>query len=257
MAIENNSVPNVNYRSRFADVEYASPELLNPGNHALILIDHEGQMAFAMEGVNKTELRNNLALLGYYTRLYDIPVILSTIGERMFSGPIIKELRDFYPDAVIYDRMSLNLWEDKPSRDAVIATGKKKLVFAGLWTDVCLAFPVISALKAGYEVYFITDASGSVSKEAHDMAIQRMIQAGAIPMTSVTYISENIRDYSRQDNATPEVAKLMHEGFIKYISLGIGADYADYMVPSYGFFKGFPSASNTLESNEKLVPVQS
>lgn len=233
-------IPSVDYKNRFKDQEYASPELLNPKNHVLVLIDHEGQMCFAMEGVNKLELRNNLAILGHYANIYDIPVVLSTIGERVFAGPLFNEIRIFYPSAPVYDRTSLNLWEDKASREAILAYGKQRIVFAGLWTDVCLAFPVLSTLAAGHEVYFIADASGSVSKEAHDMAVQRMIQAGAVPLTTIAYISENIRDYGRKDNTDPQVGKLLHEGMIKYMNFGIGVDYADHMVPNYPYYTGFP-----------------
>jgi phosphoribulokinase len=133
----------------------------------------------------------------------------------------------------------MNLWEDTASREAILSYGKNRIVFAGLWTDVCLAFPVISALAAGFEVYFIADASGSVSKEAHDIAVQRMIQAGAVPLTTIAYISENIRDYGRKDNTDQNVGQLLHEGMIKYMNFGIGVDYADHMVQSYPYYKGF------------------
>ena len=239
MTNENNSVPNTNYRQRFSDLKFKSPELLNPLNHTLILIDHEGQMAFPTESTHKLELKNNLATLGYFSKMYEIPVILSTIGEKYFAGPILKELRQYYNDAPVYDRTSMNLWEDDKAREAVIATGNKKLVFAGLWTDVCLAYPVISALKAGYEVYFISDASAAMSKEGHQTAIQRMIQAGAIPLGTVAYTSEVIRDYGREDNSTPDIGAAIHEWMIKYSGIGSGADYADYMVQSYPTYKGF------------------
>ncbi|HET6995648.1 MAG TPA: isochorismatase family protein, partial [Chitinophagaceae bacterium] len=180
MSNESNSIPNTNYRKRFGHLEFKSPELLNPMNHTLILIDHEGQMVFPTESTSRLELRNNLASLGYLSKIYEIPVILSSIGEKTFAGPLLSELSQFYPDEPVYDRSSTNFWEDDKAREAVIATGNKKLVFAGLWTDVCLAYPVLSALKAGYEVYFIADASAAMSKESHERAIQRMIQAGAI-----------------------------------------------------------------------------
>jgi nicotinamidase-related amidase len=239
MSNENNSIPNTNYRNRFGHLDFKSPELLNPMNHTLIFIDHEGQMTFPIESTPRLELRNNLASLGYFSRMYEIPVILSTIGEERFAGPIMKELRQFYPDAPVYDRSSVNFWEDDAAREAVIATGNKKLVFAGLWTDVCLAYPVISALKAGYEVYFITDASGAMTKESHDVAIQRMIQAGAIPLGTISYTYEVIRDYGREDNRTADIADLRHEWMIKYTGIGSGVDYADYMVQNYATYTGF------------------
>src|SRR4030095_3853266 len=126
MTNSNIVVPDTNYRKRFAHLEFKSPELLNPFNHTLILIDHEGQMTFPTESTSKLELRNNLASLGFITKMYEIPVILSTIGEENFAGPILGELRQFYPDAHIYDRSTVNFWEDDAAREAVIATGNKK-----------------------------------------------------------------------------------------------------------------------------------
>ena len=239
MSNENNSIPNTNYRKRFSHVDFKSPELLNPMNHTLILIDHEGQMTFPTESTSRLELRNNLASLGYFSKMYEIPVVLSTIGEKTFAGPILMELRQFYPDEPMYNRTGLNLWEDDKAREAVIATGNKKLVFAGLWTDVCLAFPVISALKAGYEVYFIADASAAMSKESHERSIQRMIQAGAVPHSTVSYTFEVIRDYGREDNRDSDIGAHMHEWRIKYTAIGTGVDYAIYMVQNYPPYKGF------------------
>jgi hypothetical protein len=239
MSAERKEFSETNYGQKFADLEYASPELLNPKNHTLVLIDHEGQMFSAVEGVNRVELRNNLEMLSFFTRVYQIPVILSTIGEKLFAGPLFREIRQIYHDVPTYDRWTMNAWEDKATREAIIKTGKKKLVMAGLWTDICLGFTVISALKAGYEVYFIADASGATSKEAHEMAVQRMIQVGAIPLAAITYVAEILRDYSRADNASPEIGSLAHEGMIRYMNFGVGVDYADFMVPSYPPYKGF------------------
>jgi hypothetical protein len=239
MSNENNYIPDTHYRKRFSHVDFKSPELLNPVNHTLILIDHEGQMTFPTESTSRLELRNNLASLGYFSKMYEIPVVLSTIGEKTFAGPLLMELRQFYPDEPLYDRTTLNLWEDDKARNAVIAKGNKKLVFAGLWTDVCLAFPVISALKAGYEVYFIVDASAAMSRESHERAVQRMIQAGAVPHSTMSYTFEVIRDYGREDNSDADIAARMHEWRIKYTAIGTGVDYAIYMVQNYPPYKGF------------------
>jgi hypothetical protein len=239
MSKENSGIPSTNYRQRFKDLKFKSPELLNPLNHTLVMIDHEGQMAFPTESTSRLELKNNLGSLGFFSKMYEIPVVISTIGEKYFAGPVIKEFRQYYPDSPVYDRSSMNLWEDDKAREAVIATGNKRLVFAGLWTDVCLAYPVISSLKAGYEVYFIADASAAMTKEGHEMAIHRMIQAGAKPLGTVSYTSEVVRDYGREDNKTADIGALLHEWMIKYSGIGMGVDYADYMVKSYPTYKGF------------------
>jgi nicotinamidase-related amidase len=231
--------PDFSYSKKFEGLEYNTPELLNPTNHTLILIDHEGQMAFSVESISKIELRNNVGTLSYFARAFDIPLILTTIGERMFAGPLFPEIREFHPDAKSYDRTSQNAWEDRAAREAIIATDKKKLVMAGLWTDVCLAFPAISALNAGYDVYFVADASGANSVAAHELAVQRMIQAGAKPLGTTAYISEIVRDWGRADMIDPEFSALIHQGIIRFSNMGLGLDYADYMVPAYPAYKGF------------------
>lgn len=231
--------PKFSYAKKFKGLEYNSPELLNPTNHAMVLIDHEGQMAFSIESITRMELRNNIGTLAFFARAFDIPLVLTTIGEKMFAGPLFPEIREFHPDAKIYDRTSQNAWEDKAVREAIIATGKKKVVMAGLWTDVCLAFPVISALKAGYDVYFVADASGANSPAAHELAVQRMIQAGARPLGTTAYVSELVRDWGRADMVDPEFSAMLHTGIIRFSNMGLGVDYADYMVPAYPAFKGF------------------
>ncbi len=180
-----------------------------------------------------------MGTLSFLARAFDVPLILTTIGERMFAGPLFPEIRECHSAARVYDRTSQNPWEDKAVREAFIATGKKKIVMAGLWTDICLAFPVISARKAGYEVYFVADALGANSVAAHELAIQRMIQAGAVPLGAAAYTSELVRDWGRADMLDDEFSALMHGGLTRFSNLGLGADYADHMVPSYPSFKGF------------------
>ncbi|MEM9078901.1 MAG: hydrolase [Bacteroidota bacterium] len=192
----------------------------------MLLIDHEGQMAFAVESQPIEELRNNTGLIAGASKLFEVPTIITTVAEKQFSGPIFPEIREHYPDESTYiDRTTMNSWEDKNFVKAVEATGKKKLVMAGLWTEVCINLAALSALEDGYEVYVISDASGAVSQEAHDMAMARMIQAGVIPMTSMQYMLEVYRDWARSDQyiEVNELAKRYGGAY------GLGIDYIKTM----------------------------
>ncbi|MEM6718007.1 MAG: hydrolase [Bacteroidota bacterium] len=208
------------------DPSNAAKQVLDPGNHTLILIDHEGQMAFAVESQPVEELRNNVGLLAGTSKLFNIPTIITTVGERTFSGPVFPEIREYYPNEKEYiDRSTMNSWEDKNFVKAVEKIGKKRIVIAGLWTEVCTTLAALSALEDGYEVYVITDASGGVSQEAHDMAVARMIQAGVIPMTSMQYLLENYRDWARSEDylAVNALAKRYGGAY------GLGIDYIKTM----------------------------
>lgn len=204
-----------------------SPELLNPTNHALVLIDHEGQMAFATHSISTIELRNNVALVAGASKIFKIPTVVTTVAEKSFSGPVFPEILEFYPNTAEYlDRTTMNTWEDAKAYKAITSKGKKKLVIGGLWTSVCVVGPVLSALSEGYDVYFITDASGDVSKEAHDQSVTRMVQAGAKPVTSLQYLLELQRDWARQ-----ETYKAVNDLVVKYGgAYGIGVQYAREML---------------------------
>lgn len=176
----------------------ASPRLLSPQNSVLILIDHQPQMAFATRSIEITELRNNVTGLAKAAKVFKVPTILTTVAERTFSGPIFPEVQRVFPEQKPIDRTTMNSWEDPRIVEAVKKTGRKKLVIAALWTEVCLVGPTLSAIDEGYEVYIVTDASGGVSRDAHDMAVQRMIQAGAVPVTWLQVLLEYQRDWARQ-----------------------------------------------------------
>jgi len=208
------------------DPANASKELLNPTNHVLLMIDHESQMAFAVESQPIEELRNNTGLLSASAVLYDVPTIITTVAERSFSGPVFPEIREYFPNEKEYiDRTTMNSWEDKRVVEAVAKTKKKKLVIAGLWTEVCTLSAALSALEDGYEVYVVTDASGGTSQEAHDMAITRMIQAGVKPITSLQYLLEIHRDWARSDKYM-QVVKISKKYGGAY---GLGIDYIKTM----------------------------
>lgn len=208
------------------DPANASKELLNPANHTLLMIDHESQMAFAVESQPIEELRNNTGLLSATATLYKVPTVITTVAERSFSGPVFPEIKEYFPNEKDYiDRTTMNSWEDKRVVKAVGDIGKKKLVIAGLWTEVCTLSAALSALEDGYDVYVVTDASGGTSQEAHDMAITRMVQAGVKPITSLQYLLEIHRDWARSDKYM-DVVKISKRYGGAY---GLGIDYIKTM----------------------------
>lgn len=201
-------------------------ELLNPTNSALILIDHQPQMAFGVQSIDRQQLKNNTVALAKSAKIFNVPTILTSVETESFSGYIWPELLGVFPGQQPIERTSMNSWEDEAFITAVKATGRKKLVMAALWTEVCLTFPALEAIEAGYEVYIVTDASGGTSQEAHDMAVQRMIQAGAIPVTWQQVLLEYQRDWSKRESYDA-VMDLVREHSGAY---GMGVDYAYTMV---------------------------
>jgi nicotinamidase-related amidase len=171
--------------------------LLTPGDHTLILIDYQSQMAFAVRSIDAIELRNNTALVAQGAAGFQVATILTTVAEKSFSGPMFDEVMAAFPGQELIDRTTMNCWEDGNVVRTVNAIGKERVVFGGLWTSVCIVGPVLSALEQGYQVYVLTDACGDVSAEAHERAVQRMVQAGAQPMTSLQYLLELQRDWGR------------------------------------------------------------
>ncbi|POR52414.1 hydrolase [Bosea psychrotolerans] len=171
--------------------------LLTPQDHTLILIDFQSQMAFATKSIDAVSLRNNAALISHAAAGFGVPTILTTVAEKSFSGPMFSEITEAFPGQALLDRTSMNTWEDAAVIARVNAIGKPRIVLAGLWTGVCIVGPALSALDQGFEVYVIADACGDVSEEAHERAMQRMIQAGARPMTAVQYLLELQRDWAR------------------------------------------------------------
>jgi len=201
-------------------------DLLNPTNSALILIDHQPQMSFGVQSIDRQTLKNNTVALAKTAKAFGVPTVLTSVETESFSGYIWPELLAVFPDHKPVERSSMNSWEDDKLVAAVKATGRKKLIMAALWTEVCLNFPVLGALLDGYEVYIVTDASGGTTQEAHDMSIQRMIQAGAIPVTWQQVLLEYQRDWSRKGtyDAVMDIVR-EHSG-----AYGMGVDYAYTMV---------------------------
>lgn len=202
-------------------------ELLTPDNCTLVLIDYQPQMVFAVASIERQLLIENVLGLARSARVFEVPTILTAVESHTFSGAMWPALLATFPGQPVLERSSMNAWEDAAVVGAVRRSGRKKLILAGLWTEVCVAFPAIEAIAAGYEVYFVADASGGTSHEAHQMAIQRMMQVGATPLTWLQVALEWQRDWARKDTYDEILAVLReHAG-----AYGQGIEYAFTMLP--------------------------
>lgn len=197
-------------------------ELLTPQNSVLLMIDHQPQMFFGVFSHERQLLKNNVVALAKSAKTFKVPTILTTVAADSFSGPLLPEIKAVFPENKIYDRTSMNTWDDKGVVAEIAKTGRKKLIIAGLWTEVCVNMPTLEALREGYQVYVVTDASGGTSKEAHDETIRRLTQAGAVPVTWQQVLLEWQRDWARQETyeAVTGIAK-EHGG-----AYGVGISYA-------------------------------
>ncbi|WP_395321502.1 hydrolase [Variovorax sp. UC74_104] len=203
----------------------AGSKLLKPTDHTLVMIDFQSQMAFATHSIDAVNLRNNAALVAQAAAGFGVSTILTTVAEKSFSGPMFSEITDAFPGQKMLDRTSMNTWEDAAVIERVNQIGKPRIVLAGLWTSVCIVGPALSALDQGFEVYVIADACGDVSAEAHNRAMERMVQAGAQPMTSLQYLLELQRDWARGETyeLTTGIAKKVGGAY------GLGVTYAKTM----------------------------
>ncbi len=202
-------------------------EVLTPDNCQMIFIDQQPQMAFGVQSIDRQVLKNNTVALAKAAKVFNIPTIITTVETESFSGHTYPELLDVFPTHDILERTSMNSWDDQKVRDALAATGKKKVVVSGLWTEVCNnSFALCAMLEGGYEIYMVADASGGTTKEAHDFAMQRMIQAGVIPVTWQQVMLEWQRDWAHKETYTA-VMDIVREHSGAY---GMGVDYAYTMV---------------------------
>ena len=203
----------------------AAKNLLTPDDHLLVLIDHQSQMAFPVRSIDIALLRTNTGLVSKAAAGFAVPTLLTSVAMASFSGPLFPEIAEVFPDAQVTDRTTMNAWEDANVIARVNQAGRQKLVIAGLWTSVCIVGPVLSALEQGFEVYVVTDASGDVSTEAHERAVQRMVQAGAQPITSLQYLLELQRDWARGETYGLTTGIAVDNGG----AYGIGIQYAKAM----------------------------
>ena len=198
-------------------------DLLTPQNSQLIFIDQQPQMAFGVQSIDRQTLKNNVVALAKAAKVFKVPTTITTVETESFSGHTYPELLAVFPDNRILERTSMNSWDDQNVRDALAANGRKKLVVSGLWTEVCNAMFALSAMKeGGYEIYMVADASGGTSVEAHQYAMDRMVQAGVVPVTWQQVLLEWQRDWARKETYDATI-RLVQEHSGAY---GMGVDYA-------------------------------
>jgi nicotinamidase-related amidase len=176
--------------------------LLTPQNAALIIIDYQPVQVTSVASRPRRELVENIVSVARTAKLFNLPIVLSTVNVRSGRNqPTIHQIKEVLLDIEEIDRTTINYWEDEDFVKAVKATGRKKLILTALWTEACLTFPALDALKEGYEVYFVADAVGGTSPEVHELAVTRIVQAGAVPVTWVQLMCELQRDWQRKETA--------------------------------------------------------
>jgi len=174
-------------------------EMLTPQNSAIALIDYQPAMYQGVQSHDRLTIMHNVQILAKAAKLFSIPTVLTTVAKDSFSGPFMPEVTDLFPGHDVIDRTSMNSWLNAKFRDAVRATGRKKFVIAGLWTEACVMFPTLDMLTEGFEIYVPADACGDLSIEAHNRSMDRLTQAGAVPITSCQYVFELQQDWARSE----------------------------------------------------------
>src|SRR4029079_288009 len=201
--------------------------LLTATNSALAFIDHQPQMAFGVaSGIDRQLLVNNVLMLASGAKLFGVPTILTTVETESFSGPMWPQLLDIFPTQKPIERTGMNSWDTPAFREAIKATGKKNIILSGLWTEVCITWPTLNMIAAGYNIYVVEDACAGTSEAAHIAALSRMTQAGAVRMTTVATVLEFQRDWAHKDHYNDLMGIFREYGG----AYGTGIEYAYTMV---------------------------
>jgi len=200
--------------------------LLTPDNCVVAMIDLQPQMLFGVANFDRQNIINLNVALGKAAQIFGLPVVLSVVETKSFSGNMWPQIQAVFPKITPIERSSMNSWDDKNFVAAIEKTGRKKIVLTGLWTETCVALPTVQAINDGYEVYVVEDCCGDVSSLAHENAMKRVIQAGAKPVTALSVMLEWQRDWANKDtyNAVMDVVKT------HYGAYGMGVEYAYTMV---------------------------
>ena len=201
--------------------------LLTADNCALVFIDHQPQMTFGVaSGIDRQQLVNNVLLLAKGAKEFGVPTILTTVETESFSGPMWPELLDVFPKQTPIERTGMNSWDTPAFREAIKATGKKNIIMSGLWTEVCIAWPTLNMIAEGYNIFVVEDACGGTSAAAHDAALSRMVQAGAVRMTTIATVLEFQRDWANRDHYNAMMQLFRDHGG----AYGTGIEYCYTMV---------------------------
>ncbi len=201
-------------------------QLFTAEDTAIVFIDHQPQMSFGVDHIDKAKLLNNVVMLAKMAKIFNIPTVLTAVETESFSGYIWPQLLNVFEGKKVIERTSMNSWDSEEFRAAIKATGKKNIIMTGLWTEVCVAWPTIEMLGEGYNIYVVEDCCGGTSQTAHDAALSRMTQAGAIRVTAIPALLEWQRDWANREHYD-ELMEVMKEHGGAY---GIGIEYAYTMV---------------------------
>lgn len=205
--------------------------LLRPEDSIVVLIDHQPYQFTNLNSHEPTMVINNVVGLAKAAKVFNVPTILTTVIEER-GGYIIKGLQDVFPDQKPINRTFINTWEDPKVTNIVKESGRKQLIIAGLWTEICVAMPAIQAVGEDYDVFVVTDASGSTSSEAHDMAVRRMVQAGIVPINWIAVVSEWQRDWARTETAAQLSDVLFDHGGASGVALAWELQLLNTPVPA-------------------------
>jgi len=201
-------------------------KLYTPQDSAIVFIDHQPQMTFGVANIDRSLLINNVTMLAKVAKEYKVPAVLTAVETESFSGYVWPQLLDVFPGQPVVERSSMNAWDDAGFRKAIEATGRKNIILTGLWTEVCVTWPAISMLAAGYTIYVVDDCCGATSVAAQDAALSRIVQAGGIRLTTIPALLEWQRDWANHEHYDALMGILkQHAG-----AYGSGVEYAYTMV---------------------------
>ncbi len=201
-------------------------ELLQPVNCAFLFVDYQAGLAFGVESIGRQIVLNNAVALARTAVVFGVPIVASTSASRVYSGPMLPLLQAAIPEVKPIERRNMNVWEDEAVRTAILATDRKRLIVGGLLTEACVTFPVLSALKDGFEVFVVGDACGGLTPAGHELALRRMEQAGAQMTSWLQVLLEFQRDWTRHDTYAGARAIVEANGG----GYGIGLAYSRDMI---------------------------
>jgi nicotinamidase-related amidase len=201
-------------------------KLYTPEDSAVVFIDHQPQMTFGVANIERAALINNVTLLAKVAKEFNVPAVLTAVETESFSGYIWPQLLDVFPGQEVIERTSMNSWDDEGFRKAVKATGRKNILMTGLWTEVCVTWPTIEMLGEGFNIYVVDDCCGATSPAAHEAALSRMVQAGAVRLTTIPALLEWQRDWAKREHYDNLMALIKGQGG----AYGVGVEYAYTMV---------------------------